>query len=49
MKSKNRRSAERAKSGSAGMASATRGRGRKFTDRKKQASKRACRGKQDDE
>ena len=33
----------------AGMANATRGRARTFTDRKKKASKDACRGKVKDE
>lgn len=33
----------------AGMASATRGRARTFTDRKKEEDRNACRGKQEDE
>jgi len=36
---------ENLKARAAGMAASTRGRSRKFTDRKKAASKRACRGK----
>ena len=35
---------ERLKAGGAGMAAATRGRARTFKDRKKEASRKACRG-----
>jgi hypothetical protein len=41
--------AERVKRTGAGMAAATRGRARTFTDRKKQAARIACRGKVKDE
>jgi hypothetical protein len=40
-----KQAAERVKRTGAGMAAATKGRARTFTNRKKEASRKACRGK----
>lgn len=44
MKNRKSKSVEGLQRRAAGMAAATRGRARKFTNRRKEASRRACRG-----